>query len=398
MNACTKNPESRWPGRLAALALPFMWMASACGPTARALSYAGIDPILDTDWYRPRAWVRGAPGDPLATAREPSVPADVLATASAYAARMNSCALLVAHRGRLVLERYACGLDARSRPNGMSLAKTPAALLVGIALEEGVLASLDEPLERHLPEWSQDARGRISLRQLLSMSSGLDTAIAGLHLTDRLEESLLARQAHEAPGARFEYNNVNTQLVALVLERAWSRSYAALLSEKLWRPLGAGHAQVWLDAPGGQARAYCCLFATARDWLRLGLLMRQGGRWAGRQIVPGAWLDEMLTPSPLEPSYGLHVWLGTTRPPSRERDWSEPFAARDTFMLVGAAEQRVYVIPSHELVIVRLGREAPGWDDPYLPNLLVRALDRVQAAPHSADRPDGGAHEPRSTR
>jgi CubicO group peptidase (beta-lactamase class C family) len=260
----------------------------------------------------------------------------------------------------------------------MSLSKTALALLVGIALADGALRSLDDPLSRYLAEWSQDARGRVTLRHLLEMSSGLGDSIAGVHLGDHVEDALLSRAAERPPGEVFAYNSANSQLLALVLERATSRPYAELLSEKLWRPLQAREARVWLDAPGGHAKAYCCLFATARDWLRVGLLMQARGRWAGRQVVPEAWVQAMLTPSALEPSYGMHVWLGYSRPPSRESDWSEPFLATDTFMLLGAAEQRVYVLPSRELVIVRLGHEAPDWDDPVLPNLLVRALDARQ--------------------
>jgi len=364
------------------LGLALACAAGGCGPLGRALSYASIDPVLDVGWYEPSAVVPGDPAAPaLVRERSHALDSSALDQAEAYAARMNSCALLVAHQGRIVRERYWCGLDADSRPNSMSLAKTPLALLVGVALEEGTLRSLDDPLSRYLAEWSRDARGRVTLRHLLEMSSGLGDAIAGLHLGDHLEDALLSRAAERPPGQAFEYNSANTQLLALVLERATGRPYAELLSERLWRPLQAGEARVWLDTPGGHARTYCCLFATARDWLRVGLLMQSRGCWAGRQVVPEAWIEAMLTPSALEPSYGKHVWLGYTRPPSREADWSEPFAATDTFMLVGAAEQRVYVVPSRELVIVRLGHEAPGWDDPALPNLLVRAL---AAATHPA--------------
>ena len=82
----------------------------------------------------------------------------------------------------------------------------------------------------------------------------------------------------------------------------------------------------------------------------------------------------MRRPSPYDPNFGLHLWLGKSRGLSVRERWSEEFEATDTFMLLGQGEQRVYVIPSQELVIVRLGRPAPGWDDPRIPNLLVRAL------------------------
>jgi CubicO group peptidase (beta-lactamase class C family) len=122
----------------------------------------------------------------------------------------------------------------------------------------------------------------------------------------------------------------------------------------------------------GEAKTFCCLFATARDWARLGLLMLPEGRAGDRQVVPADWVRQMLTPSPHEPDYGYHIWLGGQG--SRREDRDEEFLADDLVYLDGKMKQRVYVVPSKDLVIVRVGEQARGWDDAYLPNAVLRGL------------------------
>ncbi len=359
---------------------------AGCMFMSRALTYPFEDPVMDVTWYRPMERVRGGRAPALAPAA-PSVtgmPEGALDRASRYARRMESCALLVLHRRRVILERYWCGAGPETRPNAMSMAKGVAALLLGVAHGQGLVGPPHTPAARYLPEWSGGPRRAITLEHLLQMASGLRNSgspfnpfsdIARLHLGSDVRGVALAIPAAEAPGQRFQYNNANTQVLALVLERATGRRYADYLSRELWRPLGAADGAVWLDEEGGGAKAYCCLFARARDWARLGQMMVDGGRVGDRQVVPAAWIARMLTPSALEPSFGYGLWLGRTWSGLRRKDWREPFVARDTFMLVGQGEQRVFGVPSHELVIVRLGREAgPDWDDTVIPNLLVRAL------------------------
>ncbi len=379
-------------GRLGVLGLLLALAAGGSGCTfmQRSLSWPTLDPLLDEDWYCPCDPV---PGDPQAaplkgSAGGPVIPRPTLERMADYARRNDSCALLVLHRGRLALERYWCGLDRAHRVNAWSMAKTVTALVVGAALERGWLRSLDQTLDTWLPEWAGDARGRITLRQLLQMSSGLGIGnMIRIHIGSQARRAVLDTPLARPPGEAFRYSNVNSLLLGMVLERATGRRYAELLDALIWRPLGAGPARVWLDRPGGTAKTYCCLLATARDWARVGLLLVRQGRVAGRQVVGRRWVEHMLRPSPLEQNYGLHVWLGYTRPPERFGDWSEPFATADTFMLVGRDEQRVYGVPAHDLVIVRIGHQAEHWDDPRLPNLAVAALrrhdPRLSPFPHS---------------
>ncbi len=346
----------------------------------RTLTYPD-DQVTDVGWYEPREPVRGGEHADLPVAASPAIPAAALAEAEEFARSRNSSALLLVHRGEIVAEHYWRGHDVAAPTNSMSMAKTVVALLVGIAIAEGAIGSVDEPAGRYLSEWEKDDRRRITIRHLLQMTSGLDnpdheedpTSDIGYMYLGTDSPYIVARvQAAREPGVRFEYNSTNTQALSMILERATRRRYADYLSEKLWRPVGARDASVWLDEDGGSAKAFCCLFATARDWARLGQLILDEGRAGGRQVVPAGWVRAMTTPSPAEPDYGYHIWLGNDG--CRRDDHEEPFLGSGVTWLDGRHKQRVYIVPSHELVVVRVGEKGRDWDEAALPNMLLRGL------------------------
>lgn len=353
---------------------------------ARSVTYPEA-PITQVDWYRPLDPVPGDPGAPLPTARaaEHDLPKTALQHISAYAAARNSTALLVMHRGRIVWEQYWRDFSPDARFNGMSMAKTILSLLLGIAIAEGHIDSVHDPVADYLPEWRQDARGHLTIEDLLYMQSGLrnddrtDTLFSDLvQMYGGSDVAAIALNVPlvEPPGETFRYNNVNSQILGLLLERATRETYADYLSSRLWQPLQARDAAVWLDRPNGHAKTFCCLFATPRDWLRVGQLLLQRGRVGAQQVVPAAWIERMLEPSPLEPTFGYFIWLKarTADYPNVNQAATVPFLAEDTFYLDGRGHQRVYVIPSRELVIVRAGETPPNWDDAVIPNTLVRSL------------------------
>ncbi|MFH2010962.1 MAG: serine hydrolase [bacterium] len=365
---------------LAAAALAALAALPACTFLNRGFTYARIDPILDVGWYAPSEFVVGNPGTPLPTDtdEDTTLPRQALLRVTDYARRMKSCALLVLHHGRIVLERYWCGRTRASRYQTQSLAKPVLALLTGLAIRDGRIPSVDTPVARYLPGWAGDARSAITIRHLLQMTSGLDLGpLVRIHIGTDVRGYTLGVPAEFPPGRRYRYNNMNAQILGLLLEQVFGERYSQLLSRLLWRPLGAQHASVWLDIPGGTAKTYCCLMATARDWARIGLLLQHRGRVGSRQVVPTRWIDAMLRPSARNPAFGYFAWLGNAHSPGRRHDWKKPFLAQDTVVLMGRREQRVFVIRSHGLVIVRIGREAgPRWEDTFLPNTLVRALLR----------------------
>ena len=342
---------------------------------------------------QPQEAVRGAVGQPLPRAAPLTLAPEGLAAAEAYAAATDSVALLIWHRGALAYEKYWPGFGPQTRTNPNSMHKTVLALLVGAAISDGYIDSVDAPASRWLTEWQGDRRRIITVRQLLQMSSGLEIPVFGSWQSTRillgsdLATGVLALPAAEAAGGRFQYSNASSQLLLLLLQRATGQRYSTYLSKRLWQPLGAADAALWMDRPGGLPRGFCCIFATARDWLRVGRLILERGRVGERQVVPAEWIDAMLTPSPRNANFGLHVWLGS--PPLKERPYNDyavkafhsaPFAAADMVYIDGFGGQRVYIVPSLELVVVRTGKSQLDWDDAQLPNAIIRAI-RPEVAP-----------------
>ena len=344
------------------------------------------DPITNVDWYNPLEAVVGKPTE-LPRVTSSNISPDVLKKITTYAKDANSSALLVLHRGNIVGESYWQGFTPTSTSNSMSMSKTVMTLSIGIAIEEGHIKSELEPVANYIPEWSDDERSKITLQDLLYMQSGLrnwddednpTSDLVQMYANSNADAVAIKVPAVRPPGEAFDYNNVNTQILGEVLERATKQRYADYLSTRLWQPLKANNANVWLDRPQGNPKPFCCLFATPRDWAKIGQLLLNRGKVNGQQIVPSEWLDKMKQPSSLQPKYGYHIWL-KARTGIYDRSSSRPFLAEDTFYLDGASRQRVYIIPSQELVIVRIGEQPQQWDDSIMPNSLVsNLLDRQE--------------------
>jgi CubicO group peptidase (beta-lactamase class C family) len=364
---------------------------------SRILTYPKETPVTSVQWYKPMEVIRGGPGSALPVARpdEVEVAPEALEKAAAWAEKKNSSALLVLHKDRIVFEKYWRGHDANAQSNSMSMAKSVLGLLIGIAINEGQIQFEDEPAADYLPEWKDDVRNGITIKHLLQMSSGLGvneeqykegSDTTWMHFGPDVPSIVFSMPLEGEPGRQFVYHSANTQILSIILERATQRRYADYLSEKLWTPLGASNAQVWLDRSGGTAKTYCCLFATARDWARLGLLVLHQGEFAGRQLVPREWIQKMITPSPREPDYGYQIWLAFPPGGIRSPDRDEPFLANDMVYFDGRDKQRVFIIPSYDLIIVRLGENARGFDEAFLPNTIVRGLSADHPKPECAPR------------
>jgi hypothetical protein len=349
--------------------------------------------VADVDWYAPLERVPGSTlaEVPVADEGERTIDEAALAAALDYAGERGSVALLVYHRGRIQLEHYWPGHGRGTRTDTASMHKSVLGILVGAAVADGHIPSVDARVDQWLTEWRGDPRGDITIGQLLHMASGLEPepfspnpwspAVQLFRGTDVAGTVLEARLGAE-PGERFAYNSFNSQLLGLILERATGRRYADYLGERLWSRIAAGDAYVWLDDDDGLARTYCCLHTTARGWLQFGRLLLERGRHAGEEVVPESWIEAALSPSPANASYGYQIWLAGDW--QRERAYShvspvrvlhsEPFLADDLFYLDGFGGQRLYVVPSADLVIVRTGEASMDWDDARLPNLMLSAI------------------------
>jgi CubicO group peptidase (beta-lactamase class C family) len=298
---------------------------------------------------------------------------------------MGSRALLVMHGGRLAMERYFVADDPRSLLPATVIARPVVAMAVGLALADGRLRSLDTPVSTWLTEWEGDKRGRITLRQLLEETSGLETGgdirgilgrspfedTAGLArfatargvrmlLGNDYESSALGFRLDHEPGGFHHVSPANTQLAAVILERATGSSFEEFVDLGLWRAVGAGHAELPMDRRAGMPVAHCCWRATARDMVRVASLLATDGRVGERHVLPPGWVGEMAKPSRVSAGSGMQVNL--------LRIGNEPAleAADDD----GSA---IWVIPSREIVILNIGAHGGG-DLRELPELLLRGL------------------------
>jgi CubicO group peptidase (beta-lactamase class C family) len=221
------------------------------------------------------------------------------------AAQASTVALLVAQRGQLVYERYFNGYTRDSLATSFSMAKSVVSLLLGVAVAEGHIKSIDEPITQHLPELlKNDARfARITLRHLLLMRSGIRfdegyrsplTEAARFYLAPDLKAQVAGLKIEGEPNQAYDYKSGDTQLLAMALERATGMPLARYAESRLWQPLGAQFDASWsLDSQhSGVARAFCCLNAHAVDYLRLGLMVVNGGRVGQRQVLSRQWLQD----------------------------------------------------------------------------------------------------------
>jgi CubicO group peptidase (beta-lactamase class C family) len=267
-----------------------------------------------------------------------------------------SAAFIVLRDGELVAEHYFNGYDDRSKTNSFSLAKTVLTMLVGIAIEEGIIESLDQPITDYLPEFADDELGKTAtLANLSLMNSGYDwvehyyswfSPTVELYHGSDVESFLLGRGFSDVPNERWYYSSASTQLLASALSRALEQSGRSsrivdYLSEKIWQPLGMNDDALWHTDDEGMELAYCCLNSNARNFAKLGQLMLNNGRWSGRQVVPEAFIRKMIQPDG-QHNYGYSTWLNYDNNP--------PF-----YHFSGHLGQSITVVPEHKLVVVRLG-------------------------------------------
>ena len=367
-------------------------------------------------FYQPTVRIEGAATEFLAAApsAEQSIDSVALEQASAWAGANNSVALIVLHRGRIQLERYYGDMTEHTLFSGRAMTRSMVAMAVGIAMRSGRIASLDLPVETWLTEWRDDPRGKITLRQLLWNTSGLEevpldagvsqrTGVLGfftrlpamldknarLSLGSDFAATALSFNLEHEPGTRFNLSNANSQLAGVILERATGVPYERYIDENLWRPIGAGSAEFYMDRSNGMPAVYCCFRAKPRDYLRLGALLISDGAAGVAQVLPPGWVAEMATGSRANPLYGLQIWSG--RAPVGVREYtpgsgrgvthSEAYLADDVIWMEGGGGRTLWAIPSEQLVILRLGRQSKDWDASYLPNTLLRSLRNQNTDP-----------------
>ena len=306
-------------------------------------------------------------------------------------------AIVVLRDGQPVIERYARGYGPGNRFISWSMAKSITSTLVGQLVAAGKLR-LDAPAP--VPAWHRDPadpRGRITLRHLLHMESGLrheevkpveDADTNRALFADTSDDAAAAAEAAPlkyAPGTHYQYSTLTTVILDAIIVRtiapgattpaARRAVMAAYLRDHLIVPAGMASLVCEYDAAGTMLGGSLC-HATARDWARFGQMYLDGGVVAGRQVVPPAWVAFVRTAAPTNPSYGGHFWLNRPRAtegrPSLFPDQGPP----DLYSAIGHLGQYVMVTPGKHLVVVRLGKTQDDARGDLLPTLgqLVNAF------------------------
>ena len=273
----------------------------------------------------------------------------------AYMAGQRSAALLIVHDGKLRLERYGLGFDAAGRWTTFSVAKSITSTLVGAAIRDRYIRSMDDKVSDYIVDMKGSAYDDVSIRQLLTMTSGVrwnedyadpksDVARFNNHKPEEGVDSLvsyLRRLPREAPaGTRFLYSTGETNLVGVLLARATKKPLATYLSEKIWVPAGMEQPATWILSRTGKEISGCCIQAAPRDFARLGLFILDGARVDGKSIVPDGWLAEATSERTgigrPGRGYGYQWWTYT----------DGTFAARGIF------GQGIFIDPKRKVVIV----------------------------------------------
>ena len=296
------------------------------------------------------------PGPPL------NLPLDL----DAYLAGQRAAALLVLHKGQLRLERYGLGFDADGRWTSFSVAKSVTSTLVGAAVRDGHIR-LEEKVSHYLPQMKGSAYDDVSVRQLLTMTSGVrwnedysdpqsDVAQFNNHKsTDGSPAivSYLRQLPREAPpGERWLYSTGETNLVGILLEQATGKNLSTLLQEKIWQPAGMERQATWLLSKTGQEISGCCLQASARDYARFGQFILEGARVQGQPLLPDDWLGKATT---RQADIGL---------PSRGYGYQWWTYDNGSFTARGIFGQGIFIDPQRQLVIVSNSNWRGGARDP----------------------------------
>ena len=288
---------------------------------------------------------------PLPAGPPLKLPVDV----DAYMAGQRSAALLIVHDGKLRLERYGLGFDNGGRWTSFSMAKSVTSTLVGAALKDGYIKSMDDKVSAYIPEMKGSAYDDVSLRQLLTMTSGVkwnedyadpnaDVARFNSHEPEEGVDSLvsyLRQLPREVPaGTRFLYSTGETNLVGVLLGRATKKDLATYLSEKIWVPAGMEQPATWILSKSGREISGCCIQAAPRDFARLGVFILDGARVGGQSIVPEGWLADATTQR-----------VATNRP---GRGYGYQWWTYDdgTFAARGIFGQGIFFDPKRKVVIV----------------------------------------------
>ena len=274
---------------------------------------------------------------------------------------LETVALLIIKKDSIAFEEYWHGYSADTISNSFSMAKSWVSTLIGVAIRDGKIKSVNQKVSDFIPEFANRKNSEITIKHLLTMSSGLDWdedyynpfgKTAEAYYGENLRDLVLNLKAVDPPGIIFKYHSSCTQILAFIIEQATSQSINKYMQEKLWKPFGARNPALWsLDKKNGDEKAFCCINSNARDYARLGKLYLNNGLWNGVPIIDSSYSKEAVRAAELKnidgyknTNYGYQFWLA-------KRKNLNIFYAR------GLWGQYMICIPEKDIIIVRLGRK-----------------------------------------
>jgi len=312
--------------------------------------------------------------------------------AADYSAEARGLSVVVMKGDKIVFEQYKNGHSADTPHMLASGTKSFSGVMLAAGIEDGLVKGFDEKVSATITEWNGDARReKITLRQLLSLTSGIDV---GRNLRPPAYSSAIKNTSKFEPGEKFQYGPAPFQIFGEVMRRKLAlkkESVMDYLKRRVLDPIGLKTARWTMQE--GQPNMPSGAFLTAREWLKFGQMLRDGGKWQGKKIIKKSLLDELSKGSKANPNYGITFWLnrahngeanvvdttgilrnlmgdedaGTT---AISKHGIDKDIANDLYMAAGAANQRLYIIPSLDMVIVRQGRMSR-YDDRKFLNLML---------------------------
>ena len=266
---------------------------------------------------------------------------------------LGTVAFLIIKNDSIWYEKYFEDFGKNSQTNSFSMAKSITSAMLGKAIDDGFIKTLEQPVGDFYPQYVGTG---LTVGDLSSMASGLDWdesysnpfgMTARAYYDSDLAETILKLKVVDSPGVRYKYLSGNTELLAMVIQKATKKPLADYLEESFWQPMGAENPAVWQvdDDKNRLVKAYCCIGSNARDFARFGKLYKDYGKWNGRQLLDSAFVEKSITPRfPKSPEYGYGFWLSD-------------FLGKKIFVMRGILGQYVIVIPEDDLIIVRLGQQ-----------------------------------------
>ena len=270
-------------------------------------------------------------------------------------------AFLILKDGRIIFEKYWENYGPESMSNSFSMAKSIVGLLIGAAIDDGYIKSIEQPVSDFIPEFVNEKNKDLKIKDVLTMSSGLNwdesygtlfNTTTNAYYGNNIKKLIYGLEVIDKPGVGFKYLSGNTQLLAMVVEAASGRKISEYASEKFWKPMGAENDALWcLDNENGMEKAFCCFNSNARDFARWGQLILNNGTWNGDTLISPEYIQASIHPANLTDEtgnkinyYGYQWWIHDAN------GWKVPY-------MRGILGQYVFVIPEENAVVVRLGHK-----------------------------------------